>query len=100
MLNGQMEGKELHQPAARAGNLTAADRVVVVDVVQKHWAQWAVVESKRSDAVTVKVKSRSWQQIAAAELNAVSESAQQQVKQVIVDSNRYNGMIECTKTHC
>jgi len=53
MLNGKMEDKELHQ-ATRAGNLTATDRVVLLDLVQKHWA----VESKRSDAVTVKEKRR------------------------------------------
>jgi len=41
MLNGQREDKELHQPT-RAGNLMAVDRVVLVDLVQKHWA---VVES-------------------------------------------------------
>jgi len=54
MLNGKMEDKELHQ-ATRAGNLTATDRVVLVDLVQKHWA---TVESKRTDAVTVKEKMR------------------------------------------
>ena len=96
MLNGQMEDKELHQ-ATRAGNLTATDRVVLVDLVQKHWA---TVESKRTDAVTVKEKMRAWQQIAT-EFNAMSAAKRsaQQVKQVMVDSNRYNGLLKCMKTH-
>jgi len=49
------EARELHQPT-KAGNLTATDTVLPVDLVQKYWA---VVESKRTDAVTLKGKARS-----------------------------------------
>jgi len=75
-----MEEKELHQ-ATRAGNLTAAERLLIVDLVQKYWA---VVENKKSDAVTVKEKARMWQLITA-EFNAVSATnrSTQQVKQVM-----------------
>jgi len=38
-----MEDKGLHQ-ATRAGNLTAAERLLIVDLVQKYWA---VVENKK-----------------------------------------------------
>jgi len=64
------EARELHQPT-KAGNLTATDTVLPVDLVQKYWA---VVESKRTDAVTLKGKARSvWQQITA-EFNTASSA--------------------------
>jgi len=44
------EARELHQPT-RAGNLTATDTVLPADLVQKYLA---VVESKRTEAVTLK----------------------------------------------
>jgi len=62
-----MEEKEQYQ-ATRAGNLTAAERLLTVDLVQKHWV---VVENKKSDAVTVKEKARTWQLITA-EFNAAT----------------------------
>jgi len=70
-----MEHKEIQQPA-RAGNLTAADRAVIIELAEKYWA---IVENKKSDEVSVKQKTAAWQEITA-EFNAqtsIKRSAQQ-----------------------
>ena len=65
----------------RAGNFTAADRAVVIELVQKHWN---VIECKRSDDVSVKEKASRWQ-LVMDEFNAVSavKRTTQQLKQVL-----------------
>jgi len=75
-----MEHKEIQQPT-RAGNLTAADRAVIIDLAQKFWA---TIENKKSDAVTIKQKTGAWQMITA-EFNSQTQSKRsaQQLKQVL-----------------
>jgi len=65
----------------RAENLTAQDRAFITELVEKHWG---VIESKKSDTVTLKEKSKAWE-ILAEEFNAVSTAKRtaQQLKQVL-----------------
>ena len=65
----------------RAANLTAADRQVIVELVEQHAG---VIENKKTDLITNKQKDAAWQ-LVAAQFNAIRQEHRtaQQLKQVI-----------------
>lgn len=65
----------------RAGNMTAGDRAMIVELAEKYWHK---VANKRSDASTVREKAEAWLQMAD-EFNAGStvKRTAQQLKQVL-----------------
>jgi len=65
-------------------NLTAAERVMIVELVEKYWH---LVEDKKTDSTSLKVKSEAWDQIAV-QFNSISSTKRmvQQLKQVLLDS--------------